>query len=117
MRISELTTKDITIECDSTQADAVDAYMRALHGSDLIKERHELHFQPLGKPYHVLVYKVYTSMEMTDLCAQDPTKATERYMGNQTRSKTAPITNEDPKSAFRQAMLNWKRSLLKRNLP
>ena len=114
MRISELTTKDITIECDYTQVAAVDAYMRALHGSDLIKERH---FQPPGKPYHVLVYKVYTSMEMTDLCAQDPTKATERYMGNQTRSKTAPITNEDPKSAFRQAMLNWKRSLLKRHLP
>ena len=114
MRISELTTKDITIECDYTQVDAVDAYMRALHGSDLIKERH---FQPPGKPSYVLVYKVYTSMEMTDLCAQDPTKAPERYMGNQTRSKTAPITNEDPKSAFRQAMLNWKRSLLKRHLP
>ncbi|RXP53096.1 hypothetical protein EGL67_25075 [Vibrio parahaemolyticus] len=114
MRISELTTKDITIECDYTQVDAVDAYMRALHGSDLIKERH---FQPPGKLYHVLVYKVYTSMEMTDLCAQDPTKATERYMGNQTRSQLAPSLSPNLDEKAQQAKEGWLKSLIRRHYP
>lgn len=86
MKITEVIKKDITIECSYTQVDAIDAYMIARYGSDLIKERV---FQPPGCSYYLLVYKVYTSTEMTNLCALDPSKPTERYMGNQTRSKFA----------------------------
>ncbi|MDW2216227.1 hypothetical protein [Vibrio sp. 1982] len=109
MKITEVIKKDITIECSYTQVDAIDAYMIARYGNDLIKERV---FQPPGCSYYLLVYKVYTSTEMTNLCAQDPSKPTDRYMGNQTRSKFAPVTATSVKT--QEMETQEKESWLKR---
>lgn len=60
MKITTMTTKTITVECDYTQIDAVEAFLTAQYGGDLIKERC---FQPPMRPFYIMVFKVYSSEE------------------------------------------------------